>query len=396
MQLKDMIHKKYILYGLSIIFIRGLEMLVLFYAAHFLSKSEYGDLEFYKKVIEVGSSFLAFGLPALIVSYTTNNQNKTYFYALSVVFAIAFSVIVAPVLGLFHLLILWIPLLFYALYFTGGVTQSYLLVRRNSDVVSLYKILVSILFYSLVFVAVRHFRISGYAFVFPAYFLLFPGLVLSFWLLYKEHIRLGILKKYARLFFKLLPSSLTLVVSNFVNLMFLYTDIFIIKLLSGQPNIDIADYSFSLNVANMLLLIPLTLVQVDVEKLKQSSKEVNILFRKIVVLVLLASLFLAVFYKYITAWYFVKFADTMVLFLIILAAKTFQAFAPVFGTYLAIKRRYVLNLKINLFVLTLNIILSYLMFNRFGLYGVAVASLLSLAVRFILFKLAFQKHKILH
>lgn len=387
MQLKSLIHKKYIFYGFSIVFTRGFEMLVLFYAAHFLSKSEYGDLEFYKKVIEVGSSFLAFGLPALIVSYTTNKQNKNYFYVLSVIFAIGLSLIVALILGWLHLLILWIPLLFYALYFTGGITQSYLLVRRNSNIVSLYKIIVSFLFYSLVFVGIRYYMVTKYAFVYPAYFLIIPCLLMSFILLYKENIQWYQLKRYDKLFIELLPSSLTLVVSNFANLMFLYTDIFIIKLLSGQPNIEIADYSFSLNIANILILIPLTLVQVDIEKLKQSSKEVSILFRKILILVLITSVLLIGFYKYFTALFFTKFADTFVLFLIILTAKIFQALAPVFGTYLAIKRRYMLNLKINLFVLTLNIILSYLLFSRFGLYGVAFASLLSLFARAIIFSI---------
>ena len=386
MQLKELIHKKYIFYGLSIILTRGLEMLVLFFAADYLSKQDYGSLEYYKKIIEVGSSFLAFGLPALIVSYTTNKQNKNYFYALSVVFAFVVSLIVAPVLGVLHLLILWVPLLFYALYFTGGITQNYLLVRRNSNVVSVYKILVSVLFYALVFIGVRYYAVTKYGFVYPAYFLIVPGLLWSFWLFYKEHIRWNALKRYGRLFFKLLPSSLTLVVSNFANLMFLYTDIFIINLLSTQPKIDIADYSFSLNIANLLLLIPLTLVQVDVEKMKKSVKEVPVLFRKIVILVLTASLFLVVFYKYFTAWYFTKFAGTFVLFLIILAAKVFQAFSPVFGTYMAIRRQYTLNLKINLFVLALNIVLSYLLFNRFGLYGVAYASLLSLLIRFIILR----------
>ena len=386
MEFKQLIHKKYILYGFSIILTRGLEMLVLFFAAGYLSKQDYGSLEYYKKVIEVGSSFLAFGLPALIVSYTKNIQNKNYFYVLSIVFSVVLSIIVTPVLVIFHSLILWIPLLFYALYFTGSITQNYLLVRNGSNVVSVYKILVSFLFYSLVLIGVRYYSVSKFAFVYPAYFLIIPAFLWNSILLYKEHIRWQQLKRYGQLFVKLLPSSLTLVVSNFANLMFLYTDIFIINLMSAQPKIDIADYSFSLNVANILLLIPLTLVQVDVEKMKKSVKEVPLLFRKIVILVFAVSLFLVVLYKFFTAWYFTKFAGTFGLFLIILAAKIFQAFSPVFGTFLAIKRQYTLNLKINLFVLGLNIILSYLFFNRFGLYGVAFASLLSLFIRFLILR----------
>ena len=386
MKLNQLIQKKYIYYGLSIIFTRGLEMIVLFFAADYLSKQDYGSLEYYKKFIELGSSFLAFGLPGLIVSYTTNKQNKTYFYALSVLFAVLVSLIVAPVLSGFHLLILWIPLLFYALYFAGGITQNYLLVRKNSNVVSLYKIFVSVLYYSLVYVAIRYFQVSGYAFVYPAYVLILPGFMLSIWLLAKEQIKFRLLKKYVRLFIKLLPNSLTLVVGNFVNLMFLYADIFIVNVLSSQPKIDIANYSFSLNIAHTLLLIPITLVQVDIEKMKKSTKEVPVLFRKIVILMLTLSLVLIVFYKYFTGLFFVKFIDTYWLFIVILIAKLFQGFSSVFGNYLVIKRQFKLNMKINLFTLALNIVLSYLLFDLYGLYGVAFASLVSLSGRFFILR----------
>lgn len=50
--------------------------------------------------------------------------------------------------------------------------------------------------------------------------------------------------------------------------MFMYSDIFVITLLSTQVNKEIADYSFPLNIANALLIIPFTLVQVDIEKIK--------------------------------------------------------------------------------------------------------------------------------
>jgi len=386
MKLREIINKKYLLYGASIILTRGLELSVLFFAAHFLSKAAYGNLEYYKKVIEVGSSFLAFGLPALIVSYTTNKQNKNYFYVLSVLFSSSLALVTGLFLYFFHRQILLFPLWFYAVFFIGSITQNYILVRWNSNLVSIYKIIISLIFYSLVYVFVRYYQVSAYAYVYPAYILCLPAVLFLIWLIYKERIKLRLLKKYTRLFFRLLPSSLTLVVSNFANLMFLYTDIFIIKFLSQNPSIEIADYSFALNIANILILIPLTLVQVDVEKLKQSVKEVPVLFKKISVLVFLGAAALLITYKFFVPVFFSKYGNTFLLFGIILAAKVFQSLSPVFGMYLSIRREYFLNLKINIAVLVLNIILNLLLYKSMGLYGVALASLISLFVRFIILR----------
>ena len=304
MRLQEIINKKYLLYGASIILTRGLELSVLFFAAHFLTKAAYGNLEYYKKVIEVGSSFLAFGLPALIVSYTTNKQNKNYFYVLSVLFSTGLAIVTGLFLYFFHRQILLLPLWFYAVFLIGSITQNYILVRWNSNFVSIYKIIISLIFYSLVYVFVRYYQVSAYAYVYPAYILCLPAVLFLIWLIYKERIKLRLLKKYTRLFFRLLPSSLTLVVSNFANLMFLYTDIFIIKFLSQNPSVEIADYSFTLNIANILILIPLTLVQVDVEKIKQSVNELPVLFKKISVLVFMGAAVLLVTYKFFVPVFF--------------------------------------------------------------------------------------------
>jgi len=383
MKINDIINKRYILYGISIILTRGLELSVLFFAAHFLSKAAYGNLEYYKKIIEVGSSFLAFGLPALILSYTTNKQNKNYFYVLSVLFSSAFALLIAIFLYFFHQQILLIPLLFYAVFFIGGITQNYILVRWNSNLVSIYKIIISLLFYGLVYVLIRYYQVSAYAYVYPAYVLLLPAVLFVIWLIYNEYIKLRILKKYAHLFFRLLPSSLTLVVSNFANLMFLYTDIFIIKFLSQNPSVEIADYSFGLNIANILLIIPVTLVQVDVEKLKLDNLYLKILVKKILLLISLASLVLIIFYFVITQNFYTKFQNTLILFLIILFAKIFQSLTIAEGTSFLIQKKYSENLLINLSALSLNIFLSYLLYAKFGLYGVAIASVISLSLRFL-------------
>ena len=46
-------YRSYIFYATSIIISRGLEYFVLFYSALYLSKDTYGELEFYKKIIEL-------------------------------------------------------------------------------------------------------------------------------------------------------------------------------------------------------------------------------------------------------------------------------------------------------------------------------------------------------
>jgi len=381
---KDFLNKKYILYGSSIIFVRTLEMLVLFFAAHYLDKENYGSLEYYKKVIEVGASFLSFGFPALILSYTRGENSKKYFYYLSLFFVLLLSFALFPILYHYRLQFLLIPLLFYAIFFTGGITQSYLLVQWGSNKVSFYKMLISLGFYLLVAVQVYYYHVSAFAFVYPSYFLLPPMLIGVGYLYKQQKIVVRKLKQYGRLFYRLLASSFTLVVSNFANLMFLYTDIFIIKLLSDQANTDIANYSFSLNIANALMLIPFTLVQVNIEKLKKSSSVIKKLNKKITLLLILTALFLLVFYKLIVLYFLKKYAHTYILFIIITVAKAFQAMSPLYGTYMVIKKRFRKNLWINLIMLFLNFILSYVLYHKFRLYGVAVASALSLMVRYII------------
>ena len=84
--LKKYIQKNYLLYGGSIIVARGFEYVILFTAAGLLNKENYGELEYFKKLIEVVSSIFAFGFPALIISYTKSSSSKTYFYFLACYF----------------------------------------------------------------------------------------------------------------------------------------------------------------------------------------------------------------------------------------------------------------------------------------------------------------------
>lgn len=389
--LKSLVKKNYLYYGSSIIIGRGLEYFVLFFAAHYLTKSDYGELEYYKKIIEVGSTFFAFGFPVLILSYTRSKDSKNYFYLLSLISIFVIATITSIILGVFNLLFLLVPFLFYALFFTGGVTQTYMLVTRGSNAASNYKIIVSILFYAIVFCSIYFFSVGDFAYVYVNYILFPIFLIYAGYNFYQEKILWQKVKNYWRLFRKLLYGSFTLVVSEFTNMMFLYTDIFIIKIFSDQANVDIANYSFALNIGNMLLLIPMTLVQVDIEKLKKSFSYVKTLNKRIGALLAIASVGVIILFYGLTTYFIPEYQEVFGLFLIILIAKFVQAFSPLYGTMLNVLKLYNTNLAINIGTLLINIALSYLLFENFGLYGVAVASIISLVVRQILLYKTFYK-----
>jgi O-antigen/teichoic acid export membrane protein len=382
--LKSLLHKNYLIFGGSIIATRALEYAVLFFAAHYLSKDNYGELEYYKKLIEVGSSVFAFGFPALIISYTKSKESKQYFFLLSVLFVVLLAIVSIPILGFIGSFFLLFPFIFYALFFNGGITPAYLLVKNGSNYASLYKIIISILFYSVIFISIYFFDVTGMAYVYGTYFLFPIAVVYIIYKLLQQNLVRTKLKKYWELFKKLLLSSLTLVISNFANLMFLYTDIFIIKIMSENANSEIADFSFALNISNMLLLIPLTLVQVDIEKLKQSGNYFNILNKKIMFLLAIATVALIVFYKIFIETIFYDFNETMTLFLIILIAKLFHSLSSIYGTNLLIFKKYKDNLIVNITMLLLNVVLCYFLYNKIGLNGVAIASAISLFIRYII------------
>lgn len=381
---KALLNKDYLIFGGSIIATRALEYTILFFAAHYLTKESYGELEYYKKLIEVVSSVFAFGFPALIISYTKSKESKQYFFLLSILFVLFLGIISIPILGLLNSFFLLGPFVFYALFFNGGITPAFLLVKEGSNYASLYKIIISILFYTIIFISIYFFDVTGFAYVHVTY-ILFP--VVTCYVIYKllkQDLIKSKIKSYWKLFKKLLISSLTLVVSNFANLMFLYTDIFIIKILSENANSEIADFSFALNISNMLLLIPLTLVQVDIEKLKQPGNYFSILNKKIVVLLSIATIFLIGFYRIFTQTIFIDFKETMTLFLIIIIAKLFHAFSSIYGTNLLIFKKFKENLIVNLAMLLLNIVLCYFLYHKLGLNGVAIASGISLFIRYLI------------
>lgn len=380
--LKSLFNKNYIFYGGSIVVSRGLEYFILFFAAGYLAKEDYGQLEFYKRFIELGSNVMAFGFPALILSYTKSKESKIYFYLLSIIFVLCLLILLSPIfiydIKWFFLLI---SMAFYGLFFTGGIAQSYQIVHLGSNYASLYKIIVSILFYGLVFLLIYFLQVEGEAYIYPSLILLPVVLIYTYFDLKKSDIKFSRLRKYWKLFKKLLFSSFTLVVSNFANYMFLYTDIFIIKIISSNANTEIADFSFALNVASILLLISMTMIQVDIEKLKKNSAYFKILNKKILISTILLSLVLIMGYFILINNFYLKYNNTFLLFIIILIGKIFSSQANLYGTYLVILKKFKLNLNVNLIFLALNIIACWLGYLLLGLIGLGIASAIILILR---------------
>jgi O-antigen/teichoic acid export membrane protein len=385
-------HKKYFFYGSSILFSRGVEYLILFFAPLMLSKQDYGELEFYKRIIEFSSTILVFGLPTLLVTYSKSYRSKTYLLIFSLVVIISLSMLTIPFLYYLNYLFLLIPILFYAIFFSNGVLQMYFLVAKGSNTASLFKIIVSSVFYSGVFLLIVYSKEPALAFVNSGYFLFPLGLIVMGWLIYSLKPKIKIFFKYLKLFKKLLISSSTLVISTIANMMFMYSDIFIVKILSPNPSIEIANFSFVLNITNMIILIPMTLVQVDIEKIKKESYDWLQGYRKKTFIYTSAfSIFIMLGYFILINTFYEAYKDTMILFLILFVGKIIQSNSVFLGTQVLIKKYFIENLKINLITVTFNVIASYLCYLKFGLLGIALVSALSLAIRYIVLMFYYKK-----
>lgn len=375
--------KRYLLYGSSIFLTRGLEYIVLLLAPLYLTKEDYGNLEFYKKFIELGGTILSFGLPTLILSYTKSIESKKYFTLISFIFITLLTVIISPFFYAFNIITLLIPVYFHSIFFNNGIIAPYTLVNYGSNYASYYKVLVSSLFYFIVLYFVFYGDRPELSFVNVNYILLPVFLIFIGYFINGGNIILVKLKRYWSLIKKLLINSFTLVLSNFANMMFLYADIMIIKLFS-KNSVDLADYSFALNISNAMILIPMTLVQVDIEKLKKESYYFSILNKKIILLVILVALVQIALFVALTNTFFENYKSAFTVFIIIIIAKVFQSISVLYGAQVIIKKMFFENLLVNIIALFSNIFLSYFLYPNIGLFGVALASAISLIIRYIL------------
>lgn len=386
------LNKNYLLYGGSILVSRGAEYIVLLIAAGLITKDSYGQLEFYKKVIEVLSILIAFGFPPLILSYTRSQNSKKYFFVLAIGFISIFAALSFLILIPFNLSFLAIPLLFYAIFFTNGIFPVFHLVHDGSRKASWYKMILSVIFYSVI-LGLFFFGYYEYSFVIVNYILLPVGLIYTAFVLKNLSISKRKLIKYWKLLKRLLLSSFTLVLSNFANIMFMYSDIFVITLLSSQMNKEIADYSFPLNIANALLIIPFTLVQVDIEKIKNSEEATSLTMRKIVKLTLVGAICIVAIYLLLVSTAYSKYDNTLTIFYLIIIAKIFQSFAVLLGTKIMIFKLFKTNLIITSSIMAINFVISYLIYPYYGLSGIASASIFSLFLRYLLLIIANKSYK---
>jgi O-antigen/teichoic acid export membrane protein len=237
------------------------------------------------------------------------------------------------------------------------------------------------------FVGIYKFQFNGEAYLKTSYVAIIFFICYLIYVIHNLEINLNHTKKYFKLYRKLLISSSTLVISNFANMMFLYTDIFVLSQVSSNPNQEIADFSFALNISSILLLIPLTLVQVDIEKLKKSKLQFNILNKKINNLLLIVLLILFVSYIILIKYFIVKYDNTLNIFIVLLIAKYFHAKSSLYGTYILILKKFNTNLLINFLALLLNIIACYYSYKFLGILGLSISSLVLLLVRFLILKM---------
>jgi len=381
---------RYVFFGSSTIISRGLEYLVLIFLASYFSKEIYGRFELYKKIIELTSCFLAFGFPTLIMTYTKSSLSKINFTLLSILFSAILLIIIIPIFSYWNILFLIIPILFYTHFFySGSIIQSFNLVYLGSQYAGYYKLIVSFLFSLVIFLFAYYFNYK-YKSLINACYLLYLIMLIRYIFIFYNYLSSGLfdnIKKYSKLFFKILFSSFTLVVTNFVSMAFLYTDIFIINLLDINPMPVIGDYSFVLNIANVLLIIPLTIVQVDINNVKYDNTLIINLIKKIKKYILLFIIPVIIIYLLLTNLIVHKFDNTTTLFILVIFAKIFQALTIPYGFFLIIKKDFSFNLMINILSLVLNIVLSYLLYNSFGVYAIAFVSIFVLAFRYLMLKL---------
>jgi O-antigen/teichoic acid export membrane protein len=387
---------KYIVYGLSTLFGRGLEYLMLLLVASKISKTDYGQFEFYKKTIELSAILISFGTPTLLLTYTKSSSSKINFTLISMVFCLILTGLLSPLFYYFDLKIILFPVLFYALFFySNSIVQSFNLVEKGSNFTAYYKIIGSVLFNSLIVFFILNTKEKSKSLILASnvclvFFVIYYLVI--FFKYYGESLLTNI-KRYVKLFIKLIYSSLTLVINNFTNITFLYTDIYIIKLFADETisNSLIAEYSFPLNIANALLIIPLTISQVDIEKVKNDNKSLQNVVRKIVK-ALLISLFLVLFIYYLILQIgFMNYKGTILIFIIILCAKFIQGLTTPYGMMMIIRKHFNFNLGVNLGIFLFNAALSIILFDKFKLTGIAFASLLSLLIRYIMISVKVNK-----
>jgi O-antigen/teichoic acid export membrane protein len=167
----------------------------------------------------------------------------------------------------------------------------------------------------------------------------------------------------------------------------MYSDVLLVKTLS-PPEVEtglLGQYGFCLTVANMVLLLPTSIVQVDLEKMKQKGFQIGPVVFKSHKLLLLSTIFVGVAYLSLVNFVFQDYKETSIVFFIILIGKYFQGASMPLGTLNLIAKKYGRNLYINIIVLVLNVVISALVYSDYGLIGIATTSATLLVIRYVYF-----------
>ncbi len=292
-----MLKKKYVLYGLSILFSRGIEYLVILFLAKYLNTSEFGEFEYYKRWIELGAVFLSFGFPVLIQTYTKTNIEKDDFLIIG--FAIVLSLSLALVIPLSWMGLIWLvpALFFYAFFYHGGsILQSYHIVRKTPSFITKYKISIAVAISILTVFFALYSSNKSFSLVYALSFMLVPCLIYFVILLKgKLHFKhlLAKLKEYEKVFEKMI----FVVLESVFNIAFLFSDVILVEYYSNSLTSFevVANYSFPLTISSSLMMISMSIVQMDIEELKTNQGYIKTLSKKLDVFLLLGAVALVSF-----------------------------------------------------------------------------------------------------
>lgn len=375
---------KYFVYASSILFGKGTEILSIFFLSYYFTKEEFGTFEFYRKTLEFLSIFVAFGGPILIMANTRNKVSKIYYFFNGIIISIAIILFSIPILLYFDMLSFFFAILYYALFFhSNSIIQAFLLVYYGSNKSALYKYIVATLFSSILLIFSYLYKEKSI--IYTANLMLFITSCYLFLIILKEkkYLNFKKLKKYFYIYSNKLALSISIVINNIMTIAFFATDIFIIKYFStDNGNIEISNLSFVLLVTNLLLLISITFSQVDIEKLKFNNQVLNEIVIKIRKFNLLFIVMIISIYFLLINTFFEKYNDTVVIFFIMLVGKYMQSISIPYGYFLMIKNKYLLNMKINIFIFVFNVLIGSLFYIYFGLLGLILTTSLSLGLRF--------------
>ncbi len=393
----NLLKNRYIGYAVSIVLGRGSEYLVFFLGVSLLSKEQYGVFDFYKRFAELAAILISAGGATFMLTYPKTKSAKSSFLLLTSLTSIVIGILSFPVFWYFNYAALCIPAIAIALFsYSNSTSQSFFLVRHGSKYGAAYKSIVAV-FVLIVSSATLYYLETPYAYMISLYGLFFMGVV---WLLYisnnvRKHMVLADFIRYLKLYRKVFFGSILILINTIVGFAFMYSDIFIIKLFSS-PETEaslIADFGFCLTIANMVLLIPTSLVQVDIEKMKKQSFRLSPFIVKSHKLLLLSTVVTFGFGVLLTQTIYDEYAHLLLLFTIILFGKYFQGASVPIGTYNLIKKYYMTNFYINIFILGTNVIAGVLIFPKFGSLGVALLSSSLLFVRYTYFHIVYHRTK---